>query len=394
MEEICWPDYNDSILNFSCSILKHYGIATSYETISSVDEILGRNYKHVVVILLDGLGMNVLEQHLNVQDFLRRNLLKDYSSVFPPTTTASTTSFLSSKSPIEHGWLGWDVYFEKEDKTVTCFTNKLQGTEEEAADYNVVNKYFAYENIVDRINKKGSAKANLVATFGPNPYKNLKDWIKAIKKSCATNEKTFTYAYWNQPDSLMHKEGINSSSVHKMIVDLNAKLLMLCENLDNTVVFITADHGHKNIHNVFLKEDYPDLVKMLKRPVSIEPRAISFYVKDEYKEAFPLEFNKFFKDDYILMSKKEVFEKGLFGISFKHENLTGIGDYLAVAASEKTILWSKKQGPIFKSHHAGLTKEEMRIPLIWYETKKKHHELFIYYFLVAMAIICLIIGII
>ncbi len=114
--EPCFPDYTDSILNLSNSILKYYGIEPFHETHPGADYLLSKNFPHVVVILLDGLGMNILERNLTYRDFLRRNLYSDYSSVFPPTTTSSTTTFLSGLSPVEHGWLGWDVYFKQEDK--------------------------------------------------------------------------------------------------------------------------------------------------------------------------------------------------------------------------------------------------------------------------------------
>ena len=61
--EFFLPDYNDSILNLSCSILNHYGIAAKHPGLPEVDSILSQNFKHVVVILLDGLGMNILENN-------------------------------------------------------------------------------------------------------------------------------------------------------------------------------------------------------------------------------------------------------------------------------------------------------------------------------------------
>ncbi len=219
-EEVTLPDYNKSILNLSCSILKHFGIEPEHNTLAEADAVLSKNYKHVVVILLDGLGMNILQNHLYYKDFLPRNLLTDYSSIFPPTTTASTTTFLSGKSPIEHGWLGWDVYFEQEDKTVTCFQNTLKNTNTKAADYNIARKYLPYENIIEKINKTGQAKANIIFPFGPEPYPNLDDWINAVKKSCNSKEKTFTYAYWENPDHTLHYQGTKSNDVTKIIEDL------------------------------------------------------------------------------------------------------------------------------------------------------------------------------
>lgn len=368
--EPCFPDYTDSILNLSNSILKYYGIEPFHETHPGADYLLSKNFPHVVVILLDGLGMNILERNLTYRDFLRRNLYSDYSSVFPPTTTSSTTTFLSGLSPVEHGWLGWDVYFKQEDKTVCCFKNTLQRSTTPAADYHVARKYLPYKSIIDMINETGKAKANVVFPFGENGHSTLSSWVQAIKDSVNTPQKTFTYAYWENPDKELHFRGNRSNDVMKMINDLNAEMAYLCGTTKDTLFLITADHGHEDIQNIFLQEDYPEIAKMLQRPCSIEPRAISFFVKEEYKDVFAREFNDKFSKDYILFTKEEALEKKLFGPGKPNENLTGIGDFIAAAISYKTILWNKECTQ-FKSHHAGLRKEEMRIPLIWYGKKSK-----------------------
>lgn len=393
IEEPVFPDYENSILNLSNSILLHFGVKPEHHTLASVDEILSHNYKHVVVILLDGLGMNILEKHLTYKDFLRRHLLSDYSSVFPPTTTASTTTFLSGKSPIEHGWLGWDVYFEQEDKTVTCFFNTLQDSDKQAADYNIPEKYIPYENIIEKINKAEVGKAYSVFPFGDEPHPQMSDWLDTIRKHCHKDEKNFVYAYWENPDHELHFKGTNSNDVAKIVQDLNAKMTYICEECPETVFFITADHGHTDIRNETLVEDHPEISKMLIRQTSIEPRAISFYVKPEFMDKFPEAFKKEFGKDYILFSKAEALEKQLFGPGFPNSNLTGIGDFIAAAYKEKTLVWNKNSKQ-FKSHHAGLSKNELSIPLIWYESKPKRIGLIIYYALIALFVTFLFIAII
>ena len=82
-------------------------------------------------------------------------------------------------------------------------------------------------------------------------------------------------------------------------------------------------------------------------------------------------------------------EKKLFGHGKPHENLTGIGDFVAVAFTPKTLVWNEKSTK-FRSHHAGLTKKELEIPLISFEYKKNREGLIIYYGIVAMFVILLI----
>ena len=81
-------DYDHSIVSLSCSILKHYVAEYHHKTFEPMDELLQHPYKHVVIMLFDGLGMEVLRRHLPENSFLRSHALGELSSVFPPTTTA------------------------------------------------------------------------------------------------------------------------------------------------------------------------------------------------------------------------------------------------------------------------------------------------------------------
>lgn len=392
VDDVCWPDYERSILNLSCSILKYFGVEPLHGTLAEADRELASNPRHVCVILLDGMGMNVLESTLYYKDFLRRNLITDISSVFPPTTTASTTSFLSGQSPIEHGWLGWDVYFGQEDKTVTCFTNTIQDTRIQAAEYNVAKKYLPYKNIIDQINESGNAKANVIFGFQPEFEYDIDKFIAAIKKSCQGDQRTFTYAYWDDPDHTLHVKGTKATETAKCMTELNEKLTYLCQNCKDTTFFITADHGHKDIMNVNLCEDYPEIKEMLVRQTSIEPRAISFFVKPECVKEFPRIFNDHFGSEYKLFTKEEALKNQLFGPGKMNANSTAIGDFIAAAYKGRTIVWNKNSHH-FKSHHAGLSKEEMRIPFICYKYKPFHVGLKVYYLIVGIFLLAFLIMI-
>ena len=60
-----YADYQNSIVNLSCSILKYYGAKREHSTLTYIDEFLKDEYKNVVIILLDGLGVDALQYHLN-----------------------------------------------------------------------------------------------------------------------------------------------------------------------------------------------------------------------------------------------------------------------------------------------------------------------------------------
>ena len=116
------PDYTNCIANLANSILAEFGIKEDgRQTLKLLDSYLAKNYENIVVILLDGMGKCILEKNLDKDGFFNTHLKSTYSSVFPPTTVAATTSIMSGLDPCQHSWLGWDCYYPEIDKNVTVF---------------------------------------------------------------------------------------------------------------------------------------------------------------------------------------------------------------------------------------------------------------------------------
>ncbi len=369
---IQYPDYADCLVNLTNSIYAFYGVKPLHTTLPEADALLGKNPRHVAVILLDGLGIAVLNRYLSEDSFLRRHLIHEYSSVFPPTTTAALTSLESGLEPVEHGWLGWSLYFPEEDKVINAFYNTIKDSNIQAAPYHAAKKYFDYKSIYSQIDETHSASVHRIYPFGQNPFPVLDDWCNEIERVIREEKgRGFTVAYWGDPDYSLHRYGSEDQKVRFVVKELNKKIEKLCSKLKDTLVFITADHGHTDIENILLS-DYPELTAMLKRPAALEPRSVSFFVKDGCIVPFKKLFLKLFGKDFILLTKDEVLGKKLFGTAAleKHtlkKHTASIGDFLAVASGSKALLWSENSNR-FKSHHAGITKEEMSIPLIAVET--------------------------
>ena len=116
-------DYSNCLVNLANSIEKKFGAETTAETLPLADKYLSKKYKNVVVLLLDAMGISILEKHLKEEGFFRSHLAGEYNSVYPPTTVAATTSLLSGLYPNEHGWLGRKLFFKEFCRTIDIVTN-------------------------------------------------------------------------------------------------------------------------------------------------------------------------------------------------------------------------------------------------------------------------------
>lgn len=367
---IKYPDYDRSILSVASSVLKHFGVTDcEHKSLPELDELLNKNYKNVIVMLFDGMGSSVLKEHLFENDFLRQHHITDISSVYPSTTVAAVTAIESGYSPLETGWIGWDLYFDEIGENVAAFKNTLQKNGEPAAKYNVPLKYIPYKRIFQRIEEvRGKKTAYCVSAFSKYRSRSVRHICKTVCRLSKRRNRKYIYTYWHQPDNIMHIHGVHSPQAKNEVEIINSEIEKLCKKLKNSLIVITADHGQTDCVNAYL-EDYPVLSDMLKIPPSVEPRALSLFIKDGKAEEFKKEFNKVFGDSFRLMTKDEVFAENLLGYGIAHPKTKDfIGDYLAVATSN-VILNFKRSDFEAIGGHAGLTENEMTVPFIAIEVK-------------------------
>jgi len=71
--------------------------------------------QHFLLILCDGMGNSILEQHLASTAFLRRhNQCDQLWAVFPSTTPAALTMLATAQWPGQHGVPGWELREQRE----------------------------------------------------------------------------------------------------------------------------------------------------------------------------------------------------------------------------------------------------------------------------------------
>lgn len=190
--EVEHDDY--CIDNLSCSIMKFFDLKPEGNTMAEADAIIYQKYRHIVVVSIDGLREEFLEHDLTHRDFLRRHFLNSYSMIPEEKSDSKKESFIS------------------------------------------------YSEIVKQINEMGNEKIKAfeIQQKGPKGHNRIGDWSSAIRKTCKSVKKTFTYAHWEDLQDLLKIDHKNTNGVMEMVQDLNSKLSFLCEDLEETVFFITS----------------------------------------------------------------------------------------------------------------------------------------------------------
>lgn len=359
-------NYQECLTNLACSIRKYFNLDYKHNTIDYIDELLNKYQpKNVVTILCDGMGYNILKRTLNENDFLIKNLLKPITTVFPATTVAATTSITTGLNPVETGMLGWNTYYKEIDKVITTFLGYEKSDPDKVPLEEAIK--FRKEHMITRpieadINEKGEFVGYTVSPFCATPYETIDEMYDTILKKCKEPGKKYIYAYDTEPDTTMHILGSDSKEAKDLIKEINRRIEKLATEVEDTIIFVIADHGHINVDNIFL-DDYPDIVDCLRMNTSLEPRAVNFFIKDNKKEEFVNLFNKYFSKDFDLLTREEVFKIKLFGDGEENSIFRdAIGDYIAIAKTNKAILYGGNDPHV--SAHAGYTDDEVYIPLI------------------------------
>ena len=376
--DIIFPNYNNSILNLINSILRSYNVQTKYDGLTILDNYLKKQYKNVVLIILDGMGEHILK-NISPNGFFRSNQADIITSVCPSATTSAITTYYSGKPPIETGWIAMSQYFKEYGRAIEMLREKDSYTGKEIKDARMdVYDLIKYETIYSQIEKAAPevrayeinptyCRARSKRNLNANDIDIMCDSIESI---CNNKDKNFILAYSDNPDVLLHKFGCNSNEVKEYIINAELRIKELYEKLKdtNTLVIVSADHGHKDIEKVYNNLELDDIQECLIMPPSLESRVVSFWVKEDKKEKFERIFKEKFDKEFLLYTKKELLEKNMLGFGNKHPKIDDfIGDYIALSIGSSIIKLGTnigKEKSNKKSTHCGLTREEMEVPLI------------------------------
>ncbi len=369
-----FPDYKNSIVNVSSSIIAALGGRAQYPPLKKL-AFLKQN-KKIVLLVVDGLGYEFLKKY-GQDSFLEKNCVDKITSVFPTTTASAETSLETGVAPKQHAITGFTMWLKELGvvSKILLFNVRGGGSLMEMG----VSRDDIYTEKV--IMEKVSVPSVMVmpriaaARFGSSrwaaAFDDLPGMIDQIKKAVSRSDNRFVYSYWIDLDKTCHKYGCASNQAKNHLIEIDRAIEDLAGFLKKreAILVVTADHGLCDVldKNRIILQDYPDIYDCLALPLCGDSRASFCYVRPERDREFRRLVKKKLDFCCTLHKGSDFIKKGVFGLGVANPRLyERVGDYILVAKDGYTIrdFLFREAKPERKGHHGGLSEEEIYVPLI------------------------------
>jgi hypothetical protein len=365
-------DYDRSIVNLMGSIARARGGRTPYPPLGSLPA-RELDKKNLILLVMDGLGYEWLRTR-GRESALFAHCRGPITSIVPSTTAAAITCFTTGVPAQQHGLTGWFVYLRE----VGAVTVPLPFHYRAGGPLPAAMRVLDVTPFSNRIATRSYAvlpsniafSAFTMAAHGRSrivPFDGLGGLVRAIARTARLPGRKYVHAYWPMFDTLAHEKGVASKALREEFARIDrafVRILAKLSGTDSTLV-VTADHGEMDCEEIWVS-DHPVLADALVLPLSGDTRFRYCYVRNGRRSEF-LRYVKAHPKYWSVVESEEALARGWFGRGKPHPRLAErIGDYVLVmkngyALRDHLVGESRHR---LVAHHAGLSKDEMLVPLI------------------------------
>ena len=339
---------------------------------------------HLVLLLVDGLGLGLLERR-SPTSTLRRLLATELRSVFPSSTASALTSLATGEWPARHAVVGWWTHMPTIDAAAVLLHYQRRSDRRPLDELGITPaQAFPTAPLIAQADRDtlsllprefvDSPYSRYASGGGPRRgYLTLRDAVDAvIERTRSAREPTFSYVYTPRIDSIAHEAGTGHPELDSAVAELEEVVEHLAVGLGaGSRLLVTADHGHLDAP---VGRRHPlrpgSILDALQRvPPSGDPRAVYFHLRPDGAAKFHENFEGRFGNEFALLSVEELEEMELLGPGpLGDEARRRVGDAVAISLGASILGMPGVTGGrawlAFSSHHSGLTPAEMRVPLL------------------------------
>lgn len=351
----------------------------------------------VVLVLLDGFGWSYFARFADELPFLRRMLsegsVAQISSQFPSTTAAQITTLHTGAPVGASGIFEWQ-YFEPELDAIymplpALATDGLSWRPVEPEPGQIYPERTLYHRLGEHgvrsfVYQDGryagsTASRALAAGAQRVPFRSFAEALTLLGERLGEGAgPSYHCVYFDVIDAISHAHGPDSphveAEIRAMFRLLEDELVAAVQNTD-TLVLVTADHGHISVHpekTIYLDRLWPALTGMIHTNAKGTPsvpagsaRDLFLYVKPEHLEEAEQGLVERLDGVATVHRTETLVERGHFG-EIQERLRTRLAPLVVLPRPHETVWWS--DGGRFdmpmRGHHGGLSRDELEIPLL------------------------------
>ena len=377
--------------------LPRYGVRSLGELLPSLLSALGIDgfanplaiepASRVCLLLVDGLGWELLRQNREAAPFLNSIAREPLTSGFPATTAASLASLATGLPPGEHGLVGYTMALPGYDRAFNTLTWSLYGLGRRVdlrAEL-VPEAFQPVPTLPERaagagvpIHYLGPAfhmRSGLSRAIGRGQWFHPAESLEAIQEAALRRldaRPVLVYAYHPRLDAAGHVEGVASQAWRDELVAIDHVVRTLAEQLpDETLLAVTGDHGMVDLRpNERLDlADHPDLAAGV---TLVAGEARARYLRTVPGAAGDVvdAWRSRVGDRMWVWTRDEAIATGIFGPTVSDQARERIGDVVAVAYGRVGIVQRDVDPALARlnGHHGSLTAAEQLVPFLLYRS--------------------------
>ena len=299
----------------------------------------------------------------------------------PATTAAVVTTLATGSSPAEHAILGWHLNLPDLGMVGTILPFITRTDTPIATDEFDLKKYLALPAPLATIRgrrvliSQGHIPTSRTSMAQPwwterRSFEDLGGMLRQLRAFARSPGRAYAYAYWPHYDSHCHVHGPEGRvpALHLAEIDAFLARAQIALAGTDTLLLVTADHGHMQTHTRIDLSKIPGFYDCLATLPSGDARMMQCFVRPSRVEDFlrltrtaPLDGTA------VCVPLSEILRSGILGPGQPHPALANrLGDYTLFAAPGTAFLYPAAQSgekKIKSGNHGGLSPDELEVPL-------------------------------
>ncbi len=368
------PAYGSgSLSDLMPAVLSSLGVA------GEVDVLGLPGTARAVVLLVDGLGAELLRRHADQAPFLSSLQARPLTSGFPATTVTSLASFGTGLPPGEHGLTGYTSFVEELEATVGWLS--WTGPDD-LRDRLVPEVLQPRLTVFDRAQAAGvevTVAAPAVfegsgltrAVLRGGSYRGTVtpgDVVATALDGSRRGTRSLVYCYTPDLDLTGHVRGVDSEAWRSQLRLVDGFVEELAGRLPaGTALHVTADHGMVDVPDEAKVDlDATPVLREGVRAVAGEPRARHIHVQPGAQAEVLARWQAELGNRMWVGSRDDAVRAGLFGPVVTAAAASRIGDVVAISTSKVSLVQRQAEARFsaLLGQHGALTDDERLVPLL------------------------------